>query len=109
MLVRYNTESVPSSQGSSWMGPSGLLNPAKDNNDDHYIPDLPTPMSSSRAKVATIQRRPISAMFHPHHLPSDYPDPTNQQSMSEYNEDFRYNVPLEERYYHEKISRVQEL
>jgi hypothetical protein len=112
MLIRYNTESASPSYDSSWMCPSGLLNPTKDNNDDHYIPDLPSPMPLPRAKVATVQRHPISTMFHQRsslHLQDEYTDHSHQQPINEYHEDFRYNVPFQERFHQQKITRGQEL
>jgi hypothetical protein len=112
MLLLYNTESASPSYDSSWTRSVGLLNPSKDSNDDHYIPDLPPPVSLPRAKVATIQRHPLSTIFQSRNLlqpHQEYIDNSHQLPINEYNEDFRYNIPLEERFNQQKITDVQEL
>jgi hypothetical protein len=112
MLLRYNTEAASPTYDSPWTRSAGLLNPSKDNSDDHYIPDLPPPVSLPRAKVATVQRHPISTMFHSWNSlqsQSEYVDHSHQQPISEYNEDLQYNIPLQERFHHQKIPGVRKL
>jgi len=112
MLLRYNAESASPSYDSSWTRSVGLLNPSKDSSDDHYIPDLPPPISLPRAKVATVQHRPLSTMFHSRnslHPHPEYIDHSHQLPMNEYNEDFLYNIQLQERFPQQKITSIQEL
>jgi hypothetical protein len=69
-------------------------------------------MSLPRAKVATIQRRPISTLFHARNLlhpQSENIDHPHQLPLNEYNDDFLYNIPLQERFHQKKIADVQEL
>lgn len=113
MLLRYNTESASPSYESSWGHSDSLLNPSKDSSNENYKLDIPANMSLPRAKVATIQRHPISTIFHsrnPLHPQAEYTrHPHQEQPMIEYNEDFRYNIPLNERFHQQKITSVQEL
>jgi hypothetical protein len=113
MLVRYNVESASPSNNSSWTrSGGGLLNPSKDSSDDHYLADLPSTMSLPRAKIATVQRHPISTMFHSRNLlhpQSEYIDKLHQLPINEYTEDFQYNIPLQERFHQQKSAGVQEI
>ncbi|CAF3510887.1 unnamed protein product [Rotaria sp. Silwood1] len=112
MLLRYNTECTSPSYDSSWTRSVGFLNPSKDTNDDHYILDLPSSMSLTRTKTATIQRHQKSTMAHSRKSLNSHIQMTNylhQQPITEYNEHFRYNIPLQERFYQQKITAVEEL
>ena len=116
MLQRYNAESASPSYDQSWTQSGGFLIPFKDTSDDHYMPDISEPIPLPRAKVATIQRHPTSTMFHSHHsLTPQVPSSTERHPhhpsrfVSEYNEAFQYNIPLQERFHHEKILNEQEL
>ncbi|CAF4023934.1 unnamed protein product [Adineta steineri] len=111
MLLRYNTECPSASYDGSCTYSDGLLNPPKANNNDYHIPDIPPPsVLLPRAQIATIQRRPISTMFHSrNYLHPSSSEHTNQQPINDYNEDFRYNVPLQERYHQQKKIDTQEL
>ncbi len=114
MLVRYNTEAASPSCDTSWIHSVNLLNPSKDNNnDDHYfIPDIPSSKPIPRSKVATFQCRPPSTLFQPRNSlqpPSEYPfDPQHQSPIDDQNEDFRYNIPLQERFHQQKTMNIQE-
>ena len=113
MLLRYNNESTASpSYDSSWAHSDALLNPAKDNNNDYHIFDIPAPLPLPRAKIATVQRRPLSAILHSRSSlqpPIDYISQPHQRPISEINGDFRYNIPLEERFYQDKLTDRQAL
>ena len=113
MLLRYNTESTSPVYDSSWSRSGAHLNPTKDSSDDHYISDLPAPpVPLPRAKVATVQRHPTSTIFHSRKsLPPqrEYVENPHQRPISEFHEDFRYNIPLEERFHSQKITGVHEL
>lgn len=114
MLQRYNTETESPSCDNSWpRTDDDLLNPAQDNsNDKHYISDIPPPMSLPRAKVATIKRHSLSTMFHSRNsipLQSDSIDHSHQLPDNEYHEDFKYNIPLEEKFHQQKQTNLQEL
>ena len=93
MLVRYNAESTSSSYDSSWAPTNSLLNPPKDPSIDYRMSDAPPPLSLPRAKLATIQRRPLSTMFRSR----------NEPLQDDSNEDVRYNVPLDERFYPQQL------
>ena len=112
MLLRYNTESASPSYDSSWAHSDSLLNPSKESSNDNYKLDISGPMPLPRAKVATIQRHPISTMFYSRnsfHPQIEYTNHSHQRPLSEYNDDFRYNVPLQEIFHQQKITNVQEL
>lgn len=119
MLERYNAESASPSFDQSWSRPGGYLMPSKEISDDHFIPDISEPVTLPRAKVATIQRHPTSTMFQARHSLTPRVPSSNEQRhhhhhllprpISEYNEGFQYNIPLQERFYHEKILNEQEL
>lgn len=72
MLFRYNADSASPSYNSSWAHADGLLNPPKDESIDLHEPEVPLQMTLPRAQLATIQRRPMSSMFHSRHF--DQPD-----------------------------------
>ena len=91
MLIRYNTESASPSYDSSWAQSDGLLNPPKDPSIDYRMSDIPAPIVLPRAKIATIQRRPLSTMFHAR----------NEHQQQDLIEDIRYNAPLDEHFYHQ--------
>ncbi|CAF1358252.1 unnamed protein product [Adineta ricciae] len=93
MLIRYNAESTLSSYDCSWAPTESLLNPPKDPSIDYRISDVPAPLSLPRAKLATIQRRPLSTMFRSR----------NEHLQDDSNEDVRYNVPLDERFYPQQL------
>lgn len=106
MLHRYHSEGESPSYDSSWTRSSGLLNPGKDISDDHFLPDLsvtsPPPISLPRAKVATIQRHPLSSMLHSRnsfHPNTENIDHVHQLPLNAYNEQF----------HQQKITNMQEL
>jgi hypothetical protein len=112
MLVHYNRESASPSYDNSWTHSADLLNPTKDSNDDHFISDIPSSMSLPRAKVATVQRQTTSTMFHSRNSlrpPSEHLDQPYQLPINEYDEDFRCNIPLQERFHHKKPTNIEEL
>ncbi|CAF3962833.1 unnamed protein product [Rotaria sp. Silwood2] len=112
MLLRYNAECTSPSYDSSWTRSVGFMNPSKNTSDDHYILDLPSSVSLSRTKTATVQRHLKSTMVHSRkslNPQSEFTDYLHQQPISEYNEHFRYNIPLQERFYQQKITAVEEL
>ncbi|CAF2527583.1 unnamed protein product [Rotaria sp. Silwood2] len=112
MLLRYNAECTSPSYDSSWTRSVGFMNPSKNTSDDHYILDLPSSVSLSRTKTATVQRHLKSTMVHSRkslNPQSEFTDYLHQQPISEYNEHFRYNIPLQEKFYQQKITAVEEL
>jgi len=112
MLLRYNAEPASPSYDNSWIRSGGLLNSSKEISDDHFIPDPSSYMSFPRMKVATVQRYPISTMFHsrnPLHPESEDIDHSHQLPINECNEDFLYNIPLQERFHQEKTTGAQEI
>ncbi len=101
MLDRYNAETPPSSSyHESSQRSAAFLNPSKDStNDDRYIAELPPAVPLPRAKVAAFQHHPTSAMFHTYNHQSEYIMESYQPAINKYNDDFRYNVPLHERFH----------
>ena len=113
MLTRYNTEPASPSYNDSWARSNELLNPSKDNNDDHrFMTDFPTSMSLPRANLASIQRHPTSTLFQTRNnsplLPPEYHDYPHSSSTDEYKDNARYNIPLEERCHQKKTSNIHE-
>jgi hypothetical protein len=109
MLDRYNSGSSSSSYHGSWTRSAAPLQPSKDSVDERYVTDLPPHMSLPRAKVATVQQHLTSAMFHTYNPRSEYLSPSHQRAMNRYeNDDFRYNIPLKERFHQHKFSDVEE-
>jgi hypothetical protein len=109
MLDRYNSGSSSSSYHGSWTRSAAFLNPSKDSSDERYATDLPPPMSLPRAKVATVQHHPISTMFHSYNPKSEYITPSDPRAINRHhNNDFRYNVPLQERFHQQKFDDVEE-
>ena len=78
MWDRYNCVSSPSSYHGSWIRSAALLQPFKGSIDERYVTDLPPPMSLPRAM--------------------------NRHQ----NNDFRYNIPLKERFHQQKFNDVEE-
>ncbi|CAF1102236.1 unnamed protein product [Rotaria magnacalcarata] len=112
MLIRYNTECASPSYDSSWTRSVGFLNPSKDASDEHFMLDLPSSISVPRTNIATVQHQQKSTMFHSRkslHQQSEYIDYRHQRPISECNENFRYNIPLQERFYQQKTSDIEGL
>ncbi len=109
MIIEHNIGSPTSpSFNNSWTHSVDLLNPSKDSNDDHFIPNIPSSMSLPREKVATIQRHATSTAFQSRNrLPSEDLDEVNRLSIDEYNEECRYNIPLHERFHDEKDNQCE--
>lgn len=110
MLLRYNTESTFPSYESSWIHSAGVLNPSKDTNDNHYMLDCPSSILLPRTKVATVQRHFTSTMFDSRKLfcsQAEYINDLHQRPINEYNENFRYNIPLQERFHQQNINSIE--
>lgn len=104
MLTRYNTEPASPSYDDSWARSNELLNPSKD-----IMDDFPPSMSLPRAKLASIQRHPTSTLFQTRNsslLPPEYHDYPHTSSTDQYQDDARYNIPLEERCHEKKQAKV---
>jgi hypothetical protein len=107
MLDRYNSESSSSSYHDSLARSAAILNPSKDSSDDRYVEDLPPSVALPRAKVATVQHQPSSTMFQSYNQKSDYITQTYQRAINKHqNNDFRYNIPLQERFYQQNINDI---
>ncbi|UJR07704.1 hypothetical protein I4U23_011989 [Adineta vaga] len=107
MLDRYNAETTSSTYNDSNERSSAPLNPSKDNNDERYFTELYPPVSLPRANVDEIQSRPISSMFHTYNGQSEYMMQSHRQTFNKYQNDFRYNVPLQERFHEREINGLQ--
>jgi hypothetical protein len=107
MLDRYNSGSPSPSCHDTWVRSAAALNPSKDSTDDRYVTDLLPPVSFPRAKVATVQHHPISTMFHSYNQQSEYLTQSHQRAINKHhNNDFRYNIPLQERFYQQTINDI---
>jgi len=107
MLDRYNSGSPSSSCHDTWAPSAAVLNPSKDSINDRYVLDLPPSVQLSRAKVATIQHHPSSTIFQSYNQKSDYITQTYQRALNKHqNNDFRYNIPLQERFYQQNINDI---
>ena len=109
MLRCYNTDSASPSYDSSWTRSVGLLNPGKDMNDDHFLTNPPVPLTLPRANVATVQRQLTSTMFQSRNFNHPQPEYIDQAHQLPTNEDFRYNIPLNDRFQSNKITNLQDL
>lgn len=109
MLDRYNSESSSSSYHGSWTRSAAFLNPSKDSVDERYITDLPPPVSLPRAKVATAQHHLASTICHSYNQKSDDIIHSHQRAIhSHHDNDFRYNIPLHERFHQQNGHNVPE-
>ena len=109
MLARYNSGSSTPSYHGSWTRSGAFLNPSKGSVDERYALDLPLPMSLPRAKVATVQHHLASTMFHSYNPKSECLTPSQQPAIDRHqNNDFRYNIPLQERFQQHKFNDVEE-
>jgi hypothetical protein len=99
MLDRYNSGSPSPSYHDSWGRSAAFFNPPKDvNNDDCYVGDLSPPIALPRAKVATVQHNPMPTIFHSNNQQLEYIDQREQRPIGRYIDDFRYNIPLQDRF-----------
>ncbi|CAF2598067.1 unnamed protein product [Rotaria sp. Silwood2] len=108
MLDRYNSESSSLSYYGSWAHSATFLNPSKENNDDHYTSDFPPSIPLPRAKFTTLQHHSTSTMLHSHNQHSVNNIQSHQRAIKRYADDFRYNVPLQERFHQQQKKGVQE-
>jgi len=107
MLERYNSGSPSPSYHDSWARSGAFPNRSKHSNDDRYTADLLPSIALPRAKCATVQHHhPISAIFRSQNQRSEYLTQSHQQSIKRCNDDFRYNIPLQERFHQQQIYNV---
>lgn len=107
MLDRYNSESPSPSYHESWARPTALSNPTKMENEDAYVGDPPPHLSLPRAKMSNAASHPASNMFQTYNHSSEYVDHSQRRAFNRQLEDFRYNVPLQERFHQHQIKTGQ--
>ncbi|CAF2577842.1 unnamed protein product [Rotaria sp. Silwood2] len=107
MLDRYHAGSPSPSYYDSWARSAAFSNSPKDVNDDRYVADLP-PVTLPSAKVANVQYHPTAAMFHSYNPQAAYITQSHQRLIKKYNDIFRYNIPLQERFHQQEIKDIQE-
>lgn len=109
MLYRYNSETLSSSLHGSY-GHLGIVSdPSKDYSDDLRMSDVSPSVPLPRAQVGVIQPNSVSKSFHLNNQKSQFTTQSHQQIMNkQYNDDFRYNIPLHERFYQQKIHHTHE-
>ncbi|CAF1102541.1 unnamed protein product [Adineta ricciae] len=107
MLERYNAESSSSTYNDSNEHSSAPLYASKDTNGDRYFAELFPPVSLPRANVGQMQSQPTSALFHTYNGHSDNHMQSQRRALDKYRNDFRYNVPLQERFHEREITSAQ--
>ncbi|CAF0973865.1 unnamed protein product [Rotaria sordida] len=107
MLDRYNSECSSLSYYGSWAHSATFLNPSKESNDDHYTSDFPLSIPLPRAKFVSLQHHSTSTTLHAHNQQSEHTTQSNQRAIKRYADDFRYNVPLQERFHQQQKKDVQ--
>lgn len=106
MLDRYNSECSSPSYYNSWAHSATFLNPSKDGRDDYYLSDIPQPISLPRAKFTTIQQHSTSTMINAHNQKSECITQSHHHAIKNYADNFRYNIPLEERFHQQEINNI---
>lgn len=100
MLDRYNAVSLSPSCHGTWKHSATDLYPSQDYNDQQCATNIPPPVSLPRAKLATIHYHPTSTRFHSFNAKSEFITKSFQRTTNkQHNNDFRYNIPLHERFY----------
>ena len=107
MLDRYNSGSPSPSYHESWAHSAAYTIPPKDSDEDRYVADGPS-VTLPRANFVTSPYRQTANMFHSYNQQAAYLSLSEQRIMKKYNDDFRYNVPLHERFHQQQISDIQE-
>jgi hypothetical protein len=107
MLERYHSGSPSPSYHDSWARSAAFSNTPKDINDDGYVADHP-PVTLPRAKVAIVPYHPKATMYHSYNQQSEYIAQSEQRVMKRYNDDFRYKIPLQERFHQQEIKNMQQ-
>lgn len=109
MLERYNSHSSTPSYHDTWPRSAAFINPSKGSNDDRYATDLPPPVSLPRAKVSTLHYQPTSNIFQLYNQKSKYMTQFPQRGISKHQQnDFRYNVPLQERFHQQNSNNLEQ-
>lgn len=111
MLDRYNKDQSPTpSYHESWAWHVSIPKPVKENHEERRAEDLFPPLTLPRAKVASIPQHPASNMYQSYNSPNQYLDrmqqPSLQTGIDSY-DDFRYNIPLQERFHQQQIRNTQ--
>jgi hypothetical protein len=111
MFVDVNQKApVSPIYNNSWTNSAALLNPGNDISDDEFTPDIPPLMPVQRTQVASIQQHLPSQTFQPRESfppPADNLDDIDQSPATEYNEENRYNIPLQE-LHHQQITNIDD-
>ena len=99
MLDRYHSESSsPSSYYDSWAHSTTFLYPSKYCNDDQIVAEFPPSTTLPRAKFITPKHHSTSRMFHVNNQQSQSIKQFSQRATRKHDDDFRYNIPLQERF-----------
>ena len=94
----------------AWLNSTPLLNPLNDITDDQFASDIPPPTSFKRTSVASLHQHSGSAaaIFQPRDsFPPPSLDDADQSPTTEYIEDNRYNIPLEE-LHHQEVTNIDD-
>ncbi|CAF1586306.1 unnamed protein product [Rotaria magnacalcarata] len=102
MLDRYNSEASSLSYYDSWAHSATFLNPSKDSIDDQYALNIPPRISLPRAKFDTLQHHSTSTMIDSHNQHSTNITQSHQRAIKRYADDFRYNIPIQERFHQQQ-------
>jgi hypothetical protein len=108
MLDRYHAESSSPTNDISWTRSAAALISIPDLHAAHSMNDLRQSIPLPRAKVATIQRHPTSTMFQCRR--SLLPTAADQQRpVSDYSQNFQFNVPSRDTFRPNKVTDEQQL
>ncbi|CAF1030745.1 unnamed protein product [Adineta steineri] len=110
MLNRFNAESpMSSSYHDSSDRSVAMLNPTKFSDNDRYSTEMIPSVSLPRAKFSTMQQQQGPTIFHTYNHQSEYIMHSYRKAINKYNNDFRYNVPLQERFHEQEIRGLQNI
>lgn len=110
ILDRYNHDQSPTpSYHESWARHVSMPRSNKGSSDTRHHEESFPPLTLPRAKVATVEQHPTTNRYMPsYNSPTEYTDHRLQQqqlqpSNTDTYDDFRYNIPLQERFHQEQI------
>lgn len=100
MLQRYHSESSSLSLHDTWPRKSGRESQIKAKSISRYVPDIPPSTTLPRPIFGTIRNYPTSTLLPSHSKQFGYINDNHPQSIHrQQHNDFRYNIPLQERFH----------
>jgi len=99
---QFNTSCTSTSSSNTWTGPSLNTFPKRMKQDD-----LSAPLALPRAKLSTVRYPTTSSLFKTYRSPLKYVEPIDPRPHHRSQNDFRYNIPLQERFYQPQAREFQ--